>query len=291
MVRSTGSLSSIGYLFALVLPQIDAADHSVRRAGGHADHAEPHVHRRRDHRHARRRRSRDGAWCRPSSPSAFWRLWRAAAASLWLTPWSIREFYRVENQLIAHELTADIQPRVFEEQFPNTILYVSDINPGPASRLKRIFMADITPPGATQAGRGRSRRYARASRSLRKRIAVPDVAQNRVTLRAAQRHHLRNRQGQSTITSPARRPASRAWKRRQQRGSNLPSLDRNGHAAAVSRGVSRQRPRRRARAVAGRPHRIALAPGRCRWPAFCWRWPASRWESPRGGPENRRPWF
>src|ERR1700740_1785391 len=43
----------------------------------------------------------------------------AAAASLWLTPWSIRERYRVLNQLIANELTADVQPRVFEEQFPN----------------------------------------------------------------------------------------------------------------------------------------------------------------------------
>jgi lipopolysaccharide export LptBFGC system permease protein LptF len=43
---------------------------------------------------------------------------------LWLTPWSIRERYRVENQLIAGQLTADVQARVFEEQFPNTILYV-----------------------------------------------------------------------------------------------------------------------------------------------------------------------
>src|ERR1700683_4597170 len=31
----------------------------------------------------------------------------AAASSLWLMPWSIREFYRVENQLSAHQLTSD----------------------------------------------------------------------------------------------------------------------------------------------------------------------------------------
>ncbi|HOL72309.1 MAG TPA: LptF/LptG family permease, partial [Bryobacteraceae bacterium] len=48
-----------------------------------------------------------------------------AACSLWLTPWSIRETYRILNRLAGEELTAEIQPRVFQEQFPNTILYVS----------------------------------------------------------------------------------------------------------------------------------------------------------------------
>src|SRR6201993_3282071 len=35
----------------------------------------------------------------------------AAAASCWLTPWAIRERYRIENQLIAGGLTSDVQPR------------------------------------------------------------------------------------------------------------------------------------------------------------------------------------
>src|SRR5690349_22728284 len=47
----------------------------------------------------------------------------AAACSLWLTPWSYREHYRILNKLAAEELTAEIQPRVFDEQFPNRILY------------------------------------------------------------------------------------------------------------------------------------------------------------------------
>lgn len=105
----------------------------------------------------------------------------AAASSLWLTPWSIRETFRVENQMIAKQLTADIQPRVFEEQFPNTILYVSDVTSGQTARLRRIFMADITPPGERKPGtadRGDSPLVTLASEAL----ALPDVAHNRIQL-------------------------------------------------------------------------------------------------------------
>src|SRR3954466_15335305 len=38
-----------------------------------------------------------------------------ALASTWLTPLSWRQFYRVLNRIAAAELTAEIQPRVFEE--------------------------------------------------------------------------------------------------------------------------------------------------------------------------------
>ena len=71
----------------------------------------------------------------------------AAAASLWLTPWSIREEIRVKNILIASELTADVQARVFEEQFPNKVLYIGDVIVGPPSRWRQIFVADVTPAG------------------------------------------------------------------------------------------------------------------------------------------------
>jgi len=43
-------------------------------------------------------------------------------------------------------LTAEIQPRVFEEQFPNTILYVGDVKPGPVVVWRNVFLADLTPP-------------------------------------------------------------------------------------------------------------------------------------------------
>jgi LPS export ABC transporter permease LptG/LPS export ABC transporter permease LptF len=70
----------------------------------------------------------------------------AAACSLWLTPWAIRERYRVENLLIGNGLTSDVQPRVFEERFPNSIVYVTDVTTGVTGLWKRIFLADITPP-------------------------------------------------------------------------------------------------------------------------------------------------
>src|ERR1700683_2108557 len=136
VARATGSGSSIAYLFALVLPQgmpltiplgvlvgtlitlsrmsTDGEITAMRAAGVPGRRVVP-----------------------PIFAFGILAMWGAAAASLWLTPWSIREFYKVENQVIAHELTADTQPRVFEEQFPNTILYVSDITSGQTARLKR----------------------------------------------------------------------------------------------------------------------------------------------------------
>ncbi len=78
-----------------------------------------------------------------------------AAASLWLTPWSIGERYRVMARLTASQLTADVQPRVFAEQFPNQILYVADVNnpgSGPVSEWKHVFLADITPVDKRQVG-------------------------------------------------------------------------------------------------------------------------------------------
>jgi LPS export ABC transporter permease LptG/LPS export ABC transporter permease LptF len=98
----------------------------------------------------------------------------AAAASLWLTPWSIRERYAIQNQLIAGQLTAEVQARVFQEQFPNTIIYISDMPSGTTTHWRRIFLADVTP--STE--HGNSPRVTLASEA----IVVPDAAQNRLQL-------------------------------------------------------------------------------------------------------------
>ena len=105
-----------------------------------------------------------------------------AAASLWLTPWSIRESYRIINSLMAEQLTAEIQPRVFQEQFPNTILFVGDVVAGPVVLWKKIFVADLTPPaerktGSREAGEGPRITVAREA------TAIPDAANNRIQLR------------------------------------------------------------------------------------------------------------
>lgn len=104
-----------------------------------------------------------------------------ATASLWLTPYSVSKTYRILNQLVAAELTAEVQPRVFEEQFPNTVLYVGDIIPGAVTRWRNVFMADLRPPqdrqGANQE-RSEEPRITVASDA----IASPDVAHNRIQL-------------------------------------------------------------------------------------------------------------
>ncbi len=105
----------------------------------------------------------------------------AAAASLWLTPWSIREEIRVKNILIASELTADVKARVFEEQFPNKVLYVGDVIVGPPSRWRQIFVADVTPPGErapSASERGDNPSITLAAEA----IAVPDASANRLQL-------------------------------------------------------------------------------------------------------------
>src|ERR1043166_1578025 len=67
-------------------------------------------------------------------------------AYVWLTPLSVRDTTRVTKQLIASQLTAEVEPRVFDEQFPDTILYIGDIKTGPVVQWRNVFLADLTPP-------------------------------------------------------------------------------------------------------------------------------------------------
>jgi LPS export ABC transporter permease LptG/LPS export ABC transporter permease LptF len=74
----------------------------------------------------------------------------AAVCSVWFTPWAIRETFRVLNRSVAQQLTAEIQPRVFEEQFTksNVVLYVGDVRStaSTTAEWKNVFLADVTPP-------------------------------------------------------------------------------------------------------------------------------------------------
>src|SRR5215471_3594393 len=180
LVRNSGSANQVAYLFALVLPQVlpytiplgvlvgalltlsrmstDGEVTAMRAAGVPSRRVAPAI-----------------------LTFALLAMVVAAAASLWLTPWSIRERYRVQNQLISGQLTADIQPRVFAEQFPNAILYVSDVITGTASRWRRVFLADITPqekqtPGPTERADNPIVTLATDA------IAVPDLDDNRIQL-------------------------------------------------------------------------------------------------------------
>ena len=104
-----------------------------------------------------------------------------ATASLWLTPLATWKTYKELNKLVAAELTAEVQPRVFEEQFPNRILYVGDVIPGALTRWRNVFIADLTPPEEQKKedhDRGEGPRITVASDA----IAVPDVARNVIQL-------------------------------------------------------------------------------------------------------------
>ncbi|HUJ23159.1 MAG TPA: LptF/LptG family permease [Bryobacteraceae bacterium] len=104
-----------------------------------------------------------------------------AASSLWLTPRSMRESARLINKAGAEQLTADIQPRVFDEQFPNTILYVGDVRSGPVTVWRNVFLADLTPPEQRNIGlrdKAQGPRITVAAQA----IAVPDPAHNSIQL-------------------------------------------------------------------------------------------------------------
>jgi LPS export ABC transporter permease LptF/LPS export ABC transporter permease LptG len=106
-----------------------------------------------------------------------------AACSLWISPWAMRETIRVLNQIAADQMTAEIQPRVFAEQFPNKTLYVGDVISGPVIRWRNLFIADMTPPGqrkrGTQEASGDAPRITIATDAL----AVPDSVHNAIQLR------------------------------------------------------------------------------------------------------------
>lgn len=98
-----------------------------------------------------------------------------AACTLWLTPWSIRETNRVLTRLATEEVTAEIQPRVFQEQFPNSIVYVADVAPGQVERWRGVFLADLRQQEG-QVNEGPKITLAREA------IAIPDVKNNRIQL-------------------------------------------------------------------------------------------------------------
>jgi LPS export ABC transporter permease LptG/LPS export ABC transporter permease LptF len=104
-----------------------------------------------------------------------------AYCSLYLTPLCNAEMVRVINQLGAAQLTAEIQPRVFEESFPNRILYVGDVIPGSPARWRNVFMADLTPPDerrSTGQEKGEGPQVTIAAEA----VVVSEAANNRLQL-------------------------------------------------------------------------------------------------------------
>jgi LPS export ABC transporter permease LptF/LPS export ABC transporter permease LptG len=62
------------------------------------------------------------------------------AMTLWLSPLSVRTFRTLEDRLRAGQASYQVAPRVFDERFPQMVLYISDIDSA-ATRWKGVFLA------------------------------------------------------------------------------------------------------------------------------------------------------
>lgn len=124
-------------------------------------------------------------------------------ASLWLTPRAIRQSVAILSKLEAEQLTAEIQPRVFEEQFPNTILYVGDVKPGPVVVWRNVFLADLTPPEQRSIGLREKAQGPRITVAA-EAIAIPDPQRNQIqlSLRNASTHEVDKDDAQVDSTFP-----------------------------------------------------------------------------------------
>lgn len=112
---------------------------------------------------------------------AFIAMLVAGAMTLRLTPLSVRVSKDILDKLSASQVSADIEPRVFDEDFPNTILYVGDVRPGPVVVWRNVFLADLTPPEQRTSGMG-DKAEGPLITVAREAIAVPDPDHNRLQL-------------------------------------------------------------------------------------------------------------
>ena len=112
---------------------------------------------------------------------AFLAMLVAGAMTLRLTPLSIRVSKDILDKLSASQVSADIEPRVFDEDFPNTILYVGDVRPGAVVLWRNVFLADLTPPEQRTSGMG-DKAQGPLITVAQEAIAVPDPDHNRLQL-------------------------------------------------------------------------------------------------------------
>lgn len=121
----------------------------------------------------------------PVMTFAFIAMLISGACAVWLNPIAIRAEYKLLNQVAAAQLTAQVEPRVFEDRFTNdrTVLYVDDVKSeaGPVVVWNGVFIADLTPPSERKSGLKDTPQGPRIT-VAREALAVPDAKNNRITL-------------------------------------------------------------------------------------------------------------
>ncbi len=65
------------------------------------------------------------------------------AMTIWLGPMAAKKFGDLESRFRASQAGYEVQPRVFEEGFPNFVLYLQDVDRG-GTHWKGIFLADTS---------------------------------------------------------------------------------------------------------------------------------------------------
>ena len=108
----------------------------------------------------------------------------AGFASLRLTPLAMRRKTEIINDLMRNGLSAEIQERVFDEDFPNIILYVGTVqpgNPGDPVRWSPVFIADVSPPETRKSGL-KGKATGPLIMVAREAIAVSEPLQRRIQL-------------------------------------------------------------------------------------------------------------
>src|SRR5262250_3840521 len=61
--------------------------------------------------------------------------------TLWAGPFALRTFRSIEADLIANQVSFQVQPRVFDERFPRLVLYVNDVSAS-GTQWHGVFLAE-----------------------------------------------------------------------------------------------------------------------------------------------------
>ena len=119
---------------------------------------------------------------RPVLLFAFFALVVTALSSLWLTPLSLHLESKVAKNFAAAQLTGNIESRIFDEQFPNTVLYVDNVEArGKQTIWHNVFIADVTPQSELEQ-RGKDRGDTPRIVVAQEAIPHADPANNRIIL-------------------------------------------------------------------------------------------------------------
>ena len=115
---------------------------------------------------------------------AFLATLTSGACAVWLTPLAIHHKYELLHKVATEELTANVVPRIFQEQFTNdnTVLYIDDVRSETTpAKWRHIVIADTTPPDQRKSTRG-GRPNGPVITLAREADAIPDQFHGRVQL-------------------------------------------------------------------------------------------------------------